>query len=134
MQILDGKIVSQAIKDAVKEKTIRLKEEGKKIPHLAAILVGNNGASETYVAGKVKSCDAVGFKSSLIRLDQDIEETVLIDTSSPVFQAEMRSKFKNEFDHFSKKLKRSGIDSFTFDSDENFHRALLAFFKRRKRR
>jgi len=78
MQILDGKIVSQAVKDSVKEKTAQLKEQGKKTPHLAAVLIGNNGASETYVASKVKSCEEVGFKSTLIRLDADIEESALI--------------------------------------------------------
>lgn len=80
MQILDGKIVSQAVKDSIKEKTAALKQDGKKTPHLAAVLVGTNGASETYVASKVKSCEEVGFKSTLIRLDENIEEAVLIDT------------------------------------------------------
>jgi methylenetetrahydrofolate dehydrogenase (NADP+)/methenyltetrahydrofolate cyclohydrolase len=80
MQILDGKIVSQAVKDSIKTKTAQLKAEGKKTPHLAAILIGNNGASETYVASKVKSCEEVGFKSSLIRLDTDVEESILINT------------------------------------------------------
>jgi methylenetetrahydrofolate dehydrogenase (NADP+) / methenyltetrahydrofolate cyclohydrolase len=78
MQILDGKIVSQAVKDSIKQKTARLKEQGKKTPHLAAILIGNNGASETYVASKVKSCEEVGFKSTLIRLDAEVEEAALI--------------------------------------------------------
>lgn len=78
MQILDGKIVSQAVKDSIKAKTAQLKEQGKKTPHLAAVLVGNNGASETYVASKVKSCEEVGFKSTLIRLDADIAENALI--------------------------------------------------------
>jgi methylenetetrahydrofolate dehydrogenase (NADP+)/methenyltetrahydrofolate cyclohydrolase len=79
MQILDGKIVSQAVKDAVKEKTALLVSEGKKTPHLAAILVGSDGASETYVASKVKSCEEIGFTSTLIRLDPDIAESVLIE-------------------------------------------------------
>lgn len=78
MQILDGKIVSQSVKENVKEKVIRFKKEGKKTPHLAAILVGSNGASETYVASKVKNCEEVGFKSTLIRLDKNISETELI--------------------------------------------------------
>ncbi|HNU87746.1 MAG TPA: tetrahydrofolate dehydrogenase/cyclohydrolase catalytic domain-containing protein [Ferruginibacter sp.] len=78
MQILDGKIVSQSVKEKVKEKVILFKKEGKKTPHLAAILVGNNGASETYVASKVKNCGDVGFKSSLIRLDESVSETALI--------------------------------------------------------
>ena len=78
MQILDGKIVSQAVKDAIKIKTAALKSVGKKEPHLAAILIGNNGASETYVASKVKSCEEVGFKSSLIRLPETVDEAVLV--------------------------------------------------------
>jgi methylenetetrahydrofolate dehydrogenase (NADP+)/methenyltetrahydrofolate cyclohydrolase len=80
MQILDGKIVSQAVKNSIKEKTAQLNAAGKKTPHLAAVLIGNNGASETYVASKVKSCEEVGFKSTLVRLDADIEEAVLIST------------------------------------------------------
>ena len=79
MQILDGKIVSQAVKDAVKEKTAQLKAGGKKAPHLAAVLVGSDGASETYVASKVKSCGEVGFKSTLIRLDSSISEDDLVE-------------------------------------------------------
>jgi methylenetetrahydrofolate dehydrogenase (NADP+)/methenyltetrahydrofolate cyclohydrolase len=79
MQILDGKIVSQAVKEGIKEKTSLLKKEGKKTPHLAAVLVGTNGASETYVASKVKNCEEVGFISSLIRLDENIDEQALID-------------------------------------------------------
>jgi methylenetetrahydrofolate dehydrogenase (NADP+)/methenyltetrahydrofolate cyclohydrolase len=78
MQILDGKIVSQAVKDDIKIKTGALKNTGKKTPHLAAILVGSNGASETYVASKVKSCEEVGFKSSLIRFPETIDEADLI--------------------------------------------------------
>lgn len=78
MQILDGKIVSQSVKEKVKEKVILFKKEGKKTPHLAAILVGNNGASETYVASKVKNCGDVGFKSSLIRLDESVSENDLV--------------------------------------------------------
>ena len=78
MQILDGKIVSQSVKEKIKEKTILFKSNGHKTPHLAAILVGNNGASETYVASKVKNCEEVGLKSSLIRFDENIEEAQLI--------------------------------------------------------
>ncbi len=78
MQILDGKIVSQAVKIIVKEKTALLKSTGKKTPHLAAILVGSNGASETYVASKVKSCEEIGFTSTLIRLEVTVEEAELV--------------------------------------------------------
>ncbi|MBK7121508.1 MAG: bifunctional 5,10-methylene-tetrahydrofolate dehydrogenase/5,10-methylene-tetrahydrofolate cyclohydrolase [Chitinophagaceae bacterium] len=77
MQILDGKIVSQTVKNNIKEKTIAFTASGNKTPHLAAILVGSNGASETYVASKVKNCEEVGFKSSLLRFDENIAETEL---------------------------------------------------------
>lgn len=79
MQILDGKAAAQAIKDDLKINVAQRANEGKKIPHLAAILVGNNGASETYVAAKVKSCEETGFKSTLIRLEEDISENKLLD-------------------------------------------------------
>ncbi len=78
MQILDGKIVSQSVNEVIKEKTIVFKKAGHKTPHLAAILVGNNGASETYVASKVKNCEEVGFTSSLVRFDENIDEAELI--------------------------------------------------------
>ena len=72
MQLLDGKLVSQAVKNLLKEKVDQLKATGSKTPHLAAILIGSNGASETYVASKVKNCEEIGFKSSLIRLDEAV--------------------------------------------------------------
>ena len=78
MQILDGNLVSQATRDELKLKVAQLVAEGKKIPHLAAVLVGTNGASETYVASKVKTCEEIGFKSSLIRLEEDISEFKLL--------------------------------------------------------
>ncbi|MEO7922504.1 MAG: bifunctional methylenetetrahydrofolate dehydrogenase/methenyltetrahydrofolate cyclohydrolase FolD [Chitinophagaceae bacterium] len=79
MQILDGKIAAQAIKDDLKIDVAQRAAEGKKIPHLAAILVGNNGASETYVAAKVKACGEVGCKSTLIRFEEDVFEIKLLD-------------------------------------------------------
>lgn len=78
MQILDGKIVSQSVKDQLKTKTDLLRAEGKRVPHLAAILIGTNGASETYVASKVKTCHEIGFKSSLIRFEENIAEADLV--------------------------------------------------------
>ncbi len=78
MNLLDGKLVSQAVKDRLKAQTEERMLNGKKVPHLAAILIGDNGASETYVASKVKSCAEVGFKSSLIRFDEDVTEQNLI--------------------------------------------------------
>lgn len=79
MEILDGKKAAQAIKDELKMDVAQLAAEGKKIPHLAAVLVGNNGASETYVAAKVKACEEVGFKSTLVRFEADIPASRLLD-------------------------------------------------------
>ncbi|HEX5023856.1 MAG TPA: bifunctional 5,10-methylenetetrahydrofolate dehydrogenase/5,10-methenyltetrahydrofolate cyclohydrolase [Agriterribacter sp.] len=78
MQILDGKLVAQAVKDDLKQKVETLKKQGKKAPHLAAVLIGNNGASETYVASKVKTCEELGYQSTLIRLEDQVEESVLL--------------------------------------------------------
>jgi len=77
MQILDGKIVSQHVNELLKTRTDLLKAEGKRLPHLAAILVGTNGASETYVASKVKTCNEIGFKSTLIQFDETVAEADL---------------------------------------------------------
>lgn len=79
MQILEGKIVSESVKNILKEEVIQLKIKGKRVPHLAAILIGENGASETYVASKIKNCEDIGFKSSLIRLEENIDESILIN-------------------------------------------------------
>lgn len=78
MQLLDGKQLSKVIKQEIAVKVKQIKLDGGKTPHLAAILVGNDGASETYVASKVKSCEEVGFKSTLIRLPADVTEQVLL--------------------------------------------------------
>ncbi len=78
MQILDGKLASAAIRDELRINTAQLTVEGKKIPHLAAILVGNDGASETYVASKVKACEESGFKSTLTRFDPDTSQSKLL--------------------------------------------------------
>lgn len=78
MEILDGKLVSQAVKDNLKEKLTALNLQHKRSPHLAVILIGNNGASETYVASKIKSCAEVGFKSTLIRLEENATEERLV--------------------------------------------------------
>ncbi|AXY77839.1 bifunctional 5,10-methylene-tetrahydrofolate dehydrogenase/5,10-methylene-tetrahydrofolate cyclohydrolase [Paraflavitalea soli] len=79
MQILDGQLVSQATKDELRLNVGQLRTEGKKIPHLAAVLIGTNGASETYVGAKVRTCEEIGFKSTLIRLDEDISEYKLLN-------------------------------------------------------
>jgi methylenetetrahydrofolate dehydrogenase (NADP+)/methenyltetrahydrofolate cyclohydrolase len=80
MKILDGQLVSQATKDELKIKVAQLIAEGKKVPHLAAVLVGNNGASETYVGSKVRTCEEIGFRSTLIRLEDTISEFKLLET------------------------------------------------------
>lgn len=78
MEILDGKLLSLQIKEEIKQAVSLRKEKGKKIPHLAALLVGNDGASLTYVGSKVRSCEQVGFKSTLIRLESSITEQELL--------------------------------------------------------
>jgi methylenetetrahydrofolate dehydrogenase (NADP+)/methenyltetrahydrofolate cyclohydrolase len=79
MLLLDGKIASQLVKQNLQHATEQLLQAGKRAPHLAAILVGSNGASETYVANKVKTCSDIGYQSTLIRFDDTIEEKVLLD-------------------------------------------------------
>ena len=76
--IIDGKKVASEIKMEISDEVAIIKIAGKKIPHLAAILVGNNGSSETYVANKVKDCEEVGFKSTLIRFGSEISEALLL--------------------------------------------------------
>ncbi|MBL6643723.1 MAG: bifunctional 5,10-methylenetetrahydrofolate dehydrogenase/5,10-methenyltetrahydrofolate cyclohydrolase [Flavobacteriaceae bacterium] len=78
MEILDGKKLSQQIKEEIRQAVALRKEKGQKVPHLAAVLVGNDGASLTYVGSKVRSCEQVGFKSTLIRLEQSITEAALL--------------------------------------------------------
>ena len=78
MELLDGKKISQQIKDEIKHAVSIRNKKGLKIPHLAAVLVGNDGASLTYVGSKVRSCDQVGFKSSLIQFEDSISEKYLL--------------------------------------------------------
>lgn len=78
MQLLDGKALSAQVKAEIKLETDKTKAAGGKKPHLAAILVGNNGASETYVASKIKSCEEIGFTSTLISLPDTTSEAELL--------------------------------------------------------
>ena len=78
MILLDGKKTSNDIKDEIAQEVLDIIRKGGKKPHLAAILVGNNGASETYVNAKVKACEKVGFDSTLVRLSDDVSEEELI--------------------------------------------------------
>ena len=77
-QLLDGKAVSAQMKKEMAEEVAQIKAAGGKIPHLAAILVGHDGGSETYVASKVKTCQEIGFKSTLIRFEEDVTEEELL--------------------------------------------------------
>lgn len=80
MQLIDGKAVASAVKQEIAQEVEKMVAEGKKRPHLAAILVGHDGGSESYVAGKVKDCEECGFKSTLIRFEDDVnEETILAE-------------------------------------------------------
>ena len=80
MILLDGRKCSNEIKEEIKEQVDALKAKGQKVPHLAAVLVGNDGASLTYVGSKVRACERVGFESTLIRLDEQTSEEVLLKT------------------------------------------------------
>lgn len=79
MTILDGKALSNTIKDEIKADVDKMKQKGEKVPHLAAVLVGNDGASLTYVNSKVRSCERVGFESTLLKLPSTISEMELLD-------------------------------------------------------
>jgi methylenetetrahydrofolate dehydrogenase (NADP+)/methenyltetrahydrofolate cyclohydrolase len=78
MELIDGKKISEAIQQEIAAEVTAIRAAGKKVPHLAAILVGNDGASETYVGGKVKACERVGFRSTLVRMDAGISEEELL--------------------------------------------------------
>jgi methylenetetrahydrofolate dehydrogenase (NADP+)/methenyltetrahydrofolate cyclohydrolase len=80
MTILDGKKISNDIKDEIAEEVKKMKANGEKVPHLAAIIVGNDGASLTYVGSKVRACERVGFESTLIQLSNTTSEVELLDT------------------------------------------------------
>jgi methylenetetrahydrofolate dehydrogenase (NADP+)/methenyltetrahydrofolate cyclohydrolase len=79
MVILDGRKVSNDIKDEIAEQVKKIKAKGEKVPHLAAVIVGDDGASLTYVASKVKACERVGFDSTLVRMSNATSEIELLD-------------------------------------------------------
>jgi methylenetetrahydrofolate dehydrogenase (NADP+)/methenyltetrahydrofolate cyclohydrolase len=79
MQLIDGKATAKAIKEEIRIEVDKLVQAGNRQPHLAAILVGHDGGSETYVAYKIKDCEEVGFLSSLIRFEDDVKEEVLLE-------------------------------------------------------
>ncbi|MEM7380876.1 MAG: tetrahydrofolate dehydrogenase/cyclohydrolase catalytic domain-containing protein [Bacteroidota bacterium] len=78
MTILDGKKISNQIKDEIAAEVVEIKKRGEKVPHLAAVLVGNDGASLTYVGSKVRSCERIGFESTLIHLPEETTEEELL--------------------------------------------------------
>jgi methylenetetrahydrofolate dehydrogenase (NADP+)/methenyltetrahydrofolate cyclohydrolase len=78
MQLLDGRATADQIRKELAAAVLERKKEGKKIPHLAAILVGNDGGSLTYVGAKVKACEQIGFESTLIRYDDTVPEEILL--------------------------------------------------------
>ncbi|PCE64487.1 bifunctional 5,10-methylenetetrahydrofolate dehydrogenase/5,10-methenyltetrahydrofolate cyclohydrolase [Sediminicola luteus] len=78
MELLDGRKVSNQIKDEIAVAVAKMKANGEKVPHLAAVIVGNDGASLTYVGSKVKACERVGFESTMVRLPGTTSETELL--------------------------------------------------------
>jgi methylenetetrahydrofolate dehydrogenase (NADP+)/methenyltetrahydrofolate cyclohydrolase len=79
MQIIDGKATATKIKAEIRAEVDVITASGRRAPHLAAILVGHDGGSETYVAYKIKDCEEVGFRSTLVRFEEDIAEDILLD-------------------------------------------------------
>jgi methylenetetrahydrofolate dehydrogenase (NADP+)/methenyltetrahydrofolate cyclohydrolase len=86
MQLIDGKQTAAQIKEELKQEVSTFVSKGNKPPHLTIILVGNDGASETYVNHKLKACEQLGFKSSLIRYDNDVTEKELLDKITAINQ------------------------------------------------
>ena len=80
MELIDGKKVSETIKQQIADEVAAIKARGEKVPHLAAILVGNDGGSVTYVSNKVKACEQCGFISTLKEFDESISEETLLNT------------------------------------------------------
>ncbi|MFC3415483.1 bifunctional methylenetetrahydrofolate dehydrogenase/methenyltetrahydrofolate cyclohydrolase FolD [Algoriphagus hitonicola] len=86
MILVDGKKTSQDIKNEIAARVAEIKTEGGKTPHLAAILVGNDGASQTYVGAKVKACHEIGFESTLVRLEETVSEEELLKVVDDINQ------------------------------------------------
>lgn len=80
MTLLDGRKISNDIKNEITEEVKKMKANGEKVPHLAAVIVGNDGASLTYVGSKVRACERIGFKSTMVRLANTTSEIELLDT------------------------------------------------------
>ena len=90
MTLIDGKAISEQVKQEIAAEVAEIVARGGKRPHLAAILVGHDGGSETYVAAKVKACEVCGFKSSLIRYESDVTEEELLQLPLPKHISEQK--------------------------------------------
>ena len=92
MTLIDGKAISEQVKQEIAAEVAEIVANGGKRPHLAAILVGHDGGSETYVAAKVKACEVCGFKSSLIRYEADVTEEELLakECTQPLLAGQWR--------------------------------------------
>lgn len=86
MQRIDGKATANEIKEELTEEVSQITQSGKRAPHLAIVLIGNDGASETYVNHKLKTCDQIGFKTSLIRYEEDVTEKELLEKIQEINQ------------------------------------------------
>jgi len=120
---LDGKQTSKEIKEEIKTAVSEMKVRGERVPHLAAVLIGDDGASLTYVGSKVRSCEYVGFDSTLIRLEADISEAALLKQIDQLNQDDTLDgyivqlplpKHINEEKIFVKGLPDVSITAFTF--------------------
>ena len=80
MELIDGKKIADVVKQEIAEEVKTMLQNGEKRPHLAAVLVGHDGGSETYVAHKVKACEQCGFKSTVIRFEDNVTEEQLLKT------------------------------------------------------
>ena len=113
MILIDGKQTSLEIQAEIAEEVKYLKSKGRKVPHLAAILVGNNGASKTYVNAKVKACERIGFDSSLIKLPDTISEKELLRKIEVLNQDDSIDGFIVQLplpDHISEKKVTQAVD------------------------
>ena len=95
MTLIDGKAISEQVKQEIAAEVAEIVAQGGKRPHLAAILVGHDGGSETYVAAKVKACEVCGFKSSLIRYEADVTEEELRKIYEDAYKDEQFVRFLN---------------------------------------
>jgi 5,10-methylene-tetrahydrofolate dehydrogenase/Methenyl tetrahydrofolate cyclohydrolase len=114
MQILDGKITAENIRIELAEAVEKRKNEGKKIPHLAAVLVGTDGGSLTYVNAKVKACDQIGFKSTLIHYEDSVSQETLLNKVQELNNNDDVDGFIVQLplpDHIDESLIKSSISS-----------------------